>query len=338
MEIFVYCKDSDQVEKEITAEKLPPLLADKDNLVWIDIENPTEEDNQLLSDIFSFHPLTIEDAIETRNHPKVEFYGKYLFLIVHGVTTKTNSANFVTNELDIYLGENFLLTYHHDALRSVDAVKTQVHSNTFVCERGSDYLLHQILDHLADQYIPVINDFDDAINDLKKRIFGMKTNNNKILEEISDLERSAARLVRISSKQLDVLSRLARGEFPFIDEDVLPFYRDVYDHLHRVSAYAENYRDQISGLLHIHFNVVASRTNDIVKFLTIFSAVWLPLSFIAGIYGMNFDYMPELKTRNGYFFTLGLMAAVAASLLLFFWRKGWIFKKDTEESSDEKDK
>jgi magnesium transporter len=306
-------------------------LEDKESLVWIDIEKPTDEDNKLLADVFHFHPLTIEDAIETRNHPKVESYNDYLFLIVHGVTMETNSTNFVTHELDIYLGQNYVLTYHHEMFRSINTVKAQVRANTFTCARGADYLLHQILDQLVDLYIPVVDDFDNKINELEDRIFQMKRGDNKILGEIMDLKRSVARLIRISTKQLDVLSRLARGEFPLIDKMVLPFYRDVYDHLHRVSDLAENYRDLVGGLLNIHFNVLAGKTNDVVKLLTIFSAIILPLSLIAGIYGMNFENMPELKTQNGYYLTLGSMVLVAIGLLIYFWFKGWIFNNEDEE-------
>ncbi len=331
MEIFVYHKGADHIDEGFPVDKLPELLADKESLVWIDMEQPNEKDNRLLSDVFHFHPLTIEDAIETRNHPKVESYTNYLFLIVHGVTMQTNSTNFVTRELDIYLGANFVLTYHHESFRSINAVKSQIRTNTFHCERGADYLLHQILDKLVDLYIPVVDDFEAAVNDLEDRIFQMKKGSNKLLEEIMDLKRSVARLVRISSKQMDVITRLANGEFPLIGKDVLPFYRDVYDHLHRVSVLAENYRDLIGGLLNLHFNVVANRTNDVVKILTIFSAIVLPLSLIAGIYGMNFENMPELKTRNGYFLTIASMVIVAIGLLAYFWRKGWIFENDDEE-------
>lgn len=333
MEIFVYHKAADHIEEGFPIEKLPALLAEKENLVWIDLEQPTEADNKILSDIFHFHPLTIEDAIETRNHPKVESYNDYLFLIVHGVTIETKSTNFVTHELDIYLGENFVLTFHHDFFRSINAVKSQVRANKFHCERGADYLLHQILDQLVDLYIPVVDDFDATINDIEDRIFEMRHDDNKILEEIMALKRSVARLIRISTKQLDVLSRIAHGEFPLIDDNILPFYRDVYDHLHRVSVLAENYQDLVGGLLNIHFNVVATKTNDVVKLLTIFSAIMLPLSLIAGIYGMNFKNMPELETKNGYFLTLGLMALVVIVLLFYFWRKGWIFeRKDDDEN------
>jgi magnesium transporter len=332
MEIFVYHNGADHIDEGFSPENLSELLADKESLIWVDMESPDEKDNTILSDVFHFHPLTIEDSIETRNHPKVESYNNYLFLIVHGVTIETNATNFVTRELDIYLGQNFVLTYHHKSFHSINELKDKIRANTFHCERGPDYLLHQILDKLVDLYIPLVDDYDAAINNLEDRIIQMKKGSNKLLEEVMDLKRSVARLVRISSKQMDVLARLANGEFPLIGKDVLPFYRDVYDHLHRVSVLAENYRDLVGGLLNLHFNVVANRTNDVVKTLTIISAIVLPLSLIAGIYGMNFENMPELKTRYGYFFTLASMLIVAIGLLVYFWRKGWILEDDDEKT------
>jgi magnesium transporter len=127
---------------------------------------------------------------------------------------------------------------------------------------------------------------------------------------------------------LEVLYRISHGEFPQIPENVLPFYRDVHDHLLRISDLSENYRDLVGSLFDIHFSVVANRTNDVMKTLAVLSAIMLPLSLIAGIYGMNFENMPELRSQNGYFFTLAVMAIVAIILLVYFWRRGWIFQRD----------
>jgi magnesium transporter len=149
-----------------------------------------------------------------------------------------------------------------------------------------------------------------------------------ILQELMDLRRSVARLRRISARQLDVLYRMAHGEFPQIPENVLPFFRDVHDHLQRISDLAENYRDLVGGLFDIHFSVIATKTNDVMKTLAVVSAIILPLSLIAGIYGMNFDFMPETNTQYGYFITLGVMAFVTAILLVYFWRRGWIFQRE----------
>jgi magnesium transporter len=184
--------------------------------------------------------------------------------------------------------------------------------------------------------MPVVDDFDNSITELEDRVFALKKGSDAILEEIMDLRRSVTRLKRISARQLDVLYRISHGEFPQIPEAVLPFYRDVHDHLQRISDLSENYRELVAGLFDIHFSVVANKTNDIIKFLTIFSAIWLPLSFIAGVYGMNFENMPELKTRFGYFVVLGIMVLVAAGLLFYFWRKGWILQG--KDDSDEPEK
>ncbi len=195
--------------------------------------------------------------------------------------------------------------------------------------------MHQILDQLVDLYMPVVDDFDDSINELEERVLRMRSG-NAILEELMDLRRSVARLRRISARQLDVLYRMSHGEFPEIPENILPFFRDVHDHLQRISDLAENYRDLVGGLFDIHFSVIATKTNEVMKTLAVVSAIILPLSLIAGIYGMNFENMPELKSEHGYFLTLGVMALVTFALLIYFWRRGWIFQKDIVELPDNK--
>ena len=324
MEIYLYRKGSKKVEKGISLDDLPALLKDETNLLWVDMEQPGKKEENVLSDVFDFHPLTIEDARETRNQPKVEAFPDYLFFIVHGVKPETHSANFVTRELDGYLGKNYVVTFHHENFRSIDNVKRQICSSPFICERGPSYLLNRILDELVDLYMPVIDDYDRAINNLEERIFRMKQGSNEMLSEIMNLRRAVARLRRISAKQLEVLYKFSHGDFPFIETDDLPFYRDVYDHLQRISDLSEGYRDLVAGLMDIHFNVIATRTNDVMKVLAVFSAIMLPLSLIAGIYGMNFENMPELKTPYGYFATLGLMLVVGLGLFIYFWRNGWV--------------
>jgi magnesium Mg(2+) and cobalt Co(2+) transport protein (corA) len=335
MEIFVYRHGAPEVSEGFTVEELPQLLADEKNVVWIDFLGETpehiEEIGKILLDVFKFHPLTVEDCLETRNQPKVEPFTDYLYFIVHGVKSETNTANFVTKELDGYLGKNYLVTFHTEDFRSINKVKQQVRSTPFACQRGAAYLLHQILDNIVDLYMPVVDDFDDSIDELEERVFQMKKSSTNILEEIMDLRRAVARLKRISTRQLEVLYRLSHGEFPQIPENTLPFFRDVHDHLQRITDLAENYRELIAGLFDIHFSVTANKTNDIIKFLTIFSAIILPLSLIAGIYGMNFENMPELRTRYGYFITLAVMLLLAVGLLFYFRRKGWIFESENDK-------
>lgn len=343
MEIFVYRKGAEAIEEGFAAKDLPGLLADKTNVVWVDLLGENEEQieaaKEVLLNIFGFHPLTVEDCVETRNQPKIEAFPDYIYFIVHGIKPgQTSHANFVTKELDGYLGDNFVVTFHLERFRSIKSVKQQIRTSTFVCQRGAAYLLHQILDEVIDLYMPIVDDFDIKINELEERAFAMRQNNNSILEEIMDLRRSVARLRRISARQLDVLYRISHGEFPQIPAQILPFFRDVHDHLLRISDLSENYRDLVSGLFDIHFSVVANRTNDVMKTLAVLSSIILPLSLISGIYGMNFENMPELKTRNGYYFTLGAMVFVTVSLLVYFWRRGWIWQRDdVEKASPNKD-
>ena len=298
--------------------------------IWVDMEEPSIDEDHLLGEIFGFHPLAIEDARETRNHPKIEPYPGYIFFIVHGVRTETNSYNFVTKELDGFLGSNYVVTYHMEKFSSIENVKTLVENSPAVMGRGADHLLHQILDRVVDLYIPVVEDFQDAIGELEDRIVSMKIRNGEVLSEIMDLKRSVGRLIRISSKQSAVLYRLAHGEFSLVSDSQLPFFRDVYDHLQRAAMLAENYRDLVNGLMDIHFSVTATKTNEVMKLLAIFSTIMLPLSVIAGIYGMNVR-LPDAGSDDAFWHIMIGMGLFVVVLLGYFWRKGWILPNTGNE-------
>lgn len=334
MEVFVYRQGANCVEDGFERSDLPGLLEEQTNVVWVDLRAETERErafaSEILRDVFRFDYLTIEDCLETRHQPKIEVFPDYLYMIVHGVKPdETSSANFVTKELDMFLGANFVVTFHTESFQSINEVKQQIQSSPFACQRGAAYLLHQILDRVIDLYMPIVDDFDNSINDLEDRIFLMKKGTNEMLSEIMNLRRSVARLRRISARQLDVLYRISRGEFPQIPKKLLPFYRDVYDHLLRISDLSESYRDLVSSLFDIHFSVIANRTNEVMKTLAIVSAIILPLSLIAGIYGMNFENIPELRSPYGYYITIASMVVITTLMLAYFWRRGWIFQSDS---------
>jgi magnesium transporter len=332
MEILVYRHGKREVQDNFTKEQLPELLEDKSSVVWVDMDSPTEEDEKVLLDVFNVHPLTVEDCRENRHYPKVEEFPGYIYFIVHGVRADTSPEAFNTIELDGFLGPNYVVTYHHEFFRSIRNVKQLLRTSPVACQRGAPFLLHQILDQVVDYYSPVLDSFDEKIDELEDNIFTLKKPNNQILLEIMELKRGVLRLRRISTKQMDILHRMSRGEFHLIPADMLPFYRDIYDHLVRVTDLAESYRDLISGSLEAYLSVVSNRLNEIMKVLTIFSAVMLPLTFIAGVYGMNFDNMPELHSRYGYYAVWGLMVLLAVGMLSYFWRKGWIGRSTSEES------
>lgn len=335
MEIFCYKQGSNKVDEGFTREELPALLADQTNVVWVDMQGETDahldEAREVMLNVFGFHAMTVEECFETRRQPKIEGFDDYIYFVVHGIKpNETNAANFVTKELDGFLGSNYLVTFHIQRFLSIKTVKQRIRNSTFVSKRGAAYLLHHILDELIDLYMPIVDDYDKAINDLEDRVIDMKRTNNDVLGEVMDLRRSVARLKRISSRQLDVLYRMSHGEFPQIPENVLPFFRNVHDHLQRISDLAEGYRDLVASLFDIHFAVVGNRTNEVMKTLAVMSSIILPLSLLAGIYGMNFENMPELKSPIGYFATLGVMAMITVTLLIYFWRRGWIFQREEE--------
>ncbi len=328
MDIFVYREGASEVEEGLNVDQIPALMADQSLMFWVDMETPSEADDQVLLNTFHFHPLTVEDCRANRHHPKVEEFPDYIYFIVHAVRTDTTSERFNTVELDGFLGPNYVVTYHHHKFGSLDKVKQMICSSPVLCQRGASTLLHSIIDGIVDDYLPVMDDFDERINNLEDDIFTLHRPNDAILEEILSLKRSVLRLRRISSKQLEVLYRISHGQFQLISGPVLPFYRDIYDHLVRVTDLAESYRDLISGSLEAYLSVVSNRLNEIMKVLTIFSAIMLPLTFIAGVYGMNFDNMPELHSRYGYYTVWIIMLVVALAMLGLFWKRGWIGKKE----------
>jgi magnesium transporter len=337
MEILVYRQGEEKVEEGFTVDQLPELLKDPSSVIWVDMESPTAADERVLLEVFKFHPLTVEDCRENRHYPKIEEFPGYLYFIVHGVRADTSPDRFNTIELDGFLGKNYVITYHHDTFRSITNVKQLLRTSPILCRRGPAFLCHQILDQIVDFYSPVLEDFDDHIDQLEQQIFALKQPNNQILAQIMELKRGVLRLRRISVKQMDVILRMSRGEFAaLIPEDMRPFYRDVHDHLTRVVDLAENYRDLLSGALEAYLSVISNRLNEIMKVLTIFSAVMLPLTFIAGVYGMNFDNMPELHSRYGYYAAWAIMIVVAVAMLIYFWRRGWIGNPSPAQEPTEK--
>ncbi|HEY2846615.1 MAG TPA: magnesium/cobalt transporter CorA [Pyrinomonadaceae bacterium] len=332
-EIFVYREGAEKVEEGFAVNEIASLIADPKNVVWVDLRGEDDADHDAIKDLllntFKFHYLTVEDCLETRNIPKIEAFADYLYFIVHGVKPDEKApAKFQTRELDGYLGRNYVVTFHVERFRSIKNVKQQVRSSPFACQRGAAYLLHQILDNVVDNYMPLVDQLDVAINELEECVLSTRHNDGRLLGDIMDLRRSVARLRRTSTRQLEVLYRMSHGEFPLIPENVLPFFRDVHDHLRRIADLAESYRDLVAGLFEIHFTVIATKTNDIMKTLAVVSTIILPLTLIAGIYGMNFEYMPELHTQYGYFATLAAMAILTIALLFYFWRRGWIYNRD----------
>ncbi len=302
-------------------ELLPRISDEKHDLVWIDFDAPTAEDTRFLSSYFNFHPLAVEDCVTETLLPKIDDFGDYIFLVLHGARWGTEDR-FATNELNFFLGPNYLVTYHDLPSRSIEAARERCLKNLPSIARGTDFLLHEILDRVVDHYFPVLEQFEEAMEAMEVEVFADPR--KETLNKIVTLKKEVMLLRRSILPQQEILNRLSRDNFAVISPKAGVYYRDIYDHLARISATADSYRDQLGSTLEAYLSVVSNRLNEIMKVLTIFTATIMPLTLVTGIYGMNFDYMPELHVRYGYFSILGIMGVIVAGALVYFRRKKWL--------------
>jgi magnesium transporter len=313
-ETFTETRDIGDVRKAALAKKH----------MWVDLEAQTPELDALLTESFDIHPLTLEDIWSDRAGPKAEAFPTYLYVCAHTLRREP-SSELVVCEVDLVLGGTFLLTY--DRTGSTTAlVHAEIARSPRLLLRGPPWIAHAVLDHLVDAYLPVIDAFDDDIETLENDVLAKAgtPEGTPVLARILALKRSLQSLRRVAVHQRELLLRLSRGEFDAFPPEALPYLRDVHDHFVRVGDLADSYRDLVTSALDAYLSVQSNRMNEVMKTLTLISTVMLPLTFIAGVYGMNFDHMPELKWPFGYPFALALMAAVAASAVLWFRHRRWL--------------
>jgi magnesium transporter len=321
--LYTY-RPSTGVEKTESAgvDAVRAALALPDAVVWMVGEGQDAVVEETLRKVLALHALTVEDILGDLPNPKAEDFGTYLYLAAHGIAQSQGSPDSLrTIELDIVLGERFVFTHQTERMRSVDAVKDEISRGCHLFERGAAWIVHALLDHLTDHYLPLMDAFDDAVDDAENEAVTNPT--RKALQRIFGLKRSLMTLRRVAVHQREILLRLSRGEFEKIPSALLPFFRDVYDHFTRVADLCDSYRELLTGALDAYLTTTSNRMNEIMKVLTAIATIMLPLTFIAGLYGMNFEHMPELKWRYGYPFALGLMATVAVGMLWYFKRKRW---------------
>ncbi|MFT3693470.1 MAG: magnesium/cobalt transporter CorA [Kofleriaceae bacterium] len=303
-------------------------------MMWVELEQKDHACDVLLSQQLNLHPLTIEDIWSTRSSPKLEEYDNYLYIIFHGIVgAKGVKPKLV--ELDIVIGDHWVIT--HDTGHLADPVRDELERQPKQLEKGPAWLAHAILDTAVDRYLPIIDDLDSRIETLENEVLRKAgtPQGPPILKRILRFKRMLLKLRRMAVHQREILLRLARGELDLIPRDMLPFYRDIYDHFLRVNDLIESYRDLVTSALEAYLSVQSNRMNEIMKTLTLISTVMLPITFIAGLYGMNFKHMPELDWYWGYPMALGIMLVIVVVSLVYFRRKGWIGR--TEEVPEDRD-
>lgn len=312
-------------QKDLTVPEMQKSLEQADGLLWVSLERPDRiESESILRDVFHFHPLAIEDTYSVDYQPaKVDDFINYLFLIFHAIQPSQDFHDLQTMELDFFLGSNYLVTnYHTQKMPPVDAVWRRIERDERVYTNGSDFLCHAILDALVDDYMPVIDQMDEEIEWLEDQV--LEKPNPKILERILSLKHSVMSMRRIVGPQREMINRLSRDDFPQIDRQSRIYFRDIYDHLVRIQDLTESVRDIVTGALDIYLNSTSLRLNEVMKALTIVSTIFLPLTFITGLYGMNFvNLYPDIQWPAGFIFVTIICILIVVFMLLFFRHRNW---------------
>jgi len=304
------------------APELPTLLA-AGKTVWIDAAGDDPELFQLLTEKLRLHPLLVEDILEKQPSAKVEDYGDYLYVAALAMVPQGDDCTALRSaDLDLVIGPGWLFTHHHEVSTAVEAVARDLARNSRPFERGPAALAHALLDRVVDDYLPIIDAFDDEVETLEQAVIDDPT--RAVLQRLFLVKRSLQVLRRASVHQREVLQRLARGEFERVPLPELPFFRDVLDHFVRVADLCDSYRELLSNDLDAYLSVVSNRMNEVMKTLTIVATLFLPASFVVGLYGMNFEHMPELHWRYGYLYCWAVLSAVFLGMLLWFRRRHWI--------------
>ncbi len=337
---ILYRHRSTGIVAELPVEQLQTALQDKLINLWIDMLAPTEDEwRMVLEQTFRFHPLAIEDAIQDIHVPKLDDYGSYLFVVIHTVSLGDEPMDLDTDEVDIFLGGNYIVTMHDRQRSSIDRLWQLDLHETRGLSRGPAFVLYDMLDRQVDGFIPILDEFEAHLEELGDVIFRSDSQGTRalLLNDILTAKSSALRLRRILIPQRELVNRLAMNDYAVIPHDMRIYFRDVYDHMVRLADLSDGMRDLAGSTIETHLALANNRMNEIVKLLTIISTIFIPLSFVAGVYGMNFEYMPELHWRYGYLFAWAIFLLIGVSLLIAFWRRGWLTSgEDGTLSSDER--
>lgn len=289
--------------------------------IWIDVFKPTKSQMQELQDIFGFHDLAIADCIDdTNNKPRIIDHQDHCFIILQGVQA-VEDGDITVGELNVFLGANFIVTVHHLKLDILERAWDSALRQHDVLSKGSDYVLYTLVSGLTEIYFDIIERLDDRIDALEDTIF--TDPDQAVLSEIFQIKHQLVHLRRVAGPQREVFAMLNHREYPYIDQETLVYFRDVYEHLIRIHESIDSLRDLTSGTLDAYVSMTSNRMNQVMKTLTVIATIFMPLTFIGSIYGMNFKYLPELQWRYGYFGCLALMGALALWMVAVFRRKKW---------------
>lgn len=294
-----------------------------DHLYWWDLNNSTREETSCLLDFFHFHPLAIQDCVADVHYPKLDFYETYIYLVIHGVDAdRSTEEGFVPKELDVFLSQDFLVTYHKREMRSIAEVMQRLRDDSPMFDYGVDFILYEILNVLVNNYLPVLDDLEERQDVLEEKIFENPV--PQLLHDILHIKKTLMALKRTMFPQREVTNHLARNEYGMVQTRTQAYYRDIYDSLYRMTEMIESFRDISMAQVELYLSTVSNRMNEIMKVLTIAATIFMPLTVITGVYGMNFVHMPELRWHYGYPYVLAIMALVSLTMIAYFRWKKWV--------------
>jgi magnesium transporter len=319
------------ISTDASPQSLAAVVKDCKSIFWLDMAKPTDDEYALLDEVFGFHPLAIEDSIQYSQRPKIESYQHlgdvckvgYFYMVFHGPDLETFKEHLRTKELDMFMSERYLVTIHEDDFRTIDDIIQRANVDArVVLDPGIDMLLHNILDHITDAYMPILDYLGDELDALEDR--ALHDPRPDVLAGISARKRDLLDLRRIVGPQREVLAMLTRGEVPFIRLEGRAYFRDVQDHLNRTVETVELYRDLVLGARDIYLSSISNNLNQIMKTLTIISVIALPLTVVTSFFGMNFDVLPGIHKAWGFWTAMTLMVGLEIFLLWLFRKKRWI--------------
>ncbi len=311
------------LEKEIkkVEECLP--FKEKPTVTWINIEG-IHQVNVLkkISDCFSLHPLVMEDILDTEERPKMEYYEDYIFIVLKMVYTEEEDSKVGYEQVSLVLGPNFVLSFQEKEGDVFEPVRERIRNKGRIRKQGADYLTYSLVDAIVDGYFIVLEKLGERIEFVEEKLLTNPTSQN--LQEIHELKREIMLLRKSVWPLREIISGLERGESPLIQKSTAVYLRDVYDHVIQIIDTIETLREMLTGMLDIYLSSISNKMNEVMKVLTVIATIFIPLTFVAGVYGMNFEYMPELKWRWGYPLVLLVMLAVGISMLIFFRKRKWL--------------
>ena len=324
----LYYAPGQPIQKDLPHETFPELIQNPQGVLWVDfVGEPPETSLPILQD-FKFHPLAIDDALQETHSPKLDDWGDYLYIVLNYMNTEQNGDKWETevDELDIFLGENYIVTHHDFPISAVEETWAACDRDERNVQGGPDHLLYKVADYLIAEYMPAVEKIDDAIDQIEDQVFNYP--GPRTLEKLFALKRILLTMRRIILPQREVLNKLARDDYKVIDPKDRIFFRDIYDHLVRLHDLNESLRDLVGGVLDTYLSVINNRMNEIMKTLTVITTVFMPLTFVTGFFGMNF-FEPLGNLRNwttnpAFYITMAIMVLLPIGMYIWRRRRTWV--------------